>query len=139
MRPRWNTAVFARAVELGTDQARLYLEYGRVLEAGGHSREAVGVLKTAAQLNRQGNDAHFELAVALVQSGSYGDALREFELVKKLPAEQAVRYFYNLAYAHYRLGDSAGARKLLDKAAPFVKTDRDRTNIDELRAACCVN
>ncbi len=128
---------FARAVELGSENARLYDEYGRVLAASGRYREAVAVLKSAVKLDSQRNDTHYELAIALVQSGSYREALGEFDLVKKLPPDQAIRYFYNLAYAHYRLGDTAGAKKLLEKAAPFVKTERDRATLEELRAACC--
>lgn len=128
---------FAKAVALGSTSARLYLDYGRVLEAAGHPSEAAGVLKTAVQRDRQSNQVHFELAVALVQSGAYREALAEFALARKLPAGEAVRYFYNVAYAQYRLGNSAAAAKLLDKAEPFIKTDRDRSSVDGLRAACC--
>ncbi|SPE43372.1 conserved hypothetical protein [Candidatus Sulfopaludibacter sp. SbA3] len=128
---------FARAAELGADDAHLYMEYGRVQSVRGRYQEAAAALRVAVKRNSQWNEAHFELAIALVQSGSYREALREFDLVHKLPSEQAVRFYYNQAYAHYRLGDNVAAKKLLDKAAPLATTDRERAPLEELRAACC--
>jgi len=130
---------FARAAGMGNADARLYLNYGRVLAALGRLPDAVAAFQSAVKNNGEWNEAHYELAIALVQSGSFPAALQEFGHVKMLPPDQAIRYFYNLAYAHYREGDTAGAKRLLDQAAPFVKTDRDRTTIDGLRAACCAN
>jgi hypothetical protein len=120
---------FAKAIALGPDDSRLYRDYGRVLASAGRHQEAVDALKKA--------DSPFELAVALVQNGSFRDALAAFNKVRNLPPDQAIRYYYNTAYAHFRLGDTAGAKKLLDQAAPFVKSDRDRRAIEDLRTACC--
>ncbi len=130
---------FGRAVEMGADDPRLYLAYGRILAALGRLPEAVAELRTAVAKSPQWNEGHFELAVTLVQSSSFREALDEFRQVKKLPQEQAVRYYYNLAFAHFRLGDAAGARKLIERATPFAKTDRDREVLEGLRTACCGN
>jgi hypothetical protein len=128
---------FARALELGADSARLDLNYGRVLAAAGRLPDAMAAMRTAIRKNAGWNEPHYELAIALVQTESYDEALREFAQVKKLPPGQAIRYYYNLAYTHYRLGDLASAKKLLDQAEPFAATDRDHKALDDLRAACC--
>lgn len=130
---------FARAVDLAPDEAQLRVEYGRVLSAQGRAAAAIPQFRKAVEIDGAWDDARYELAVALVQTTSYQEALSEFGRVKKLPPEQAVRYYYNLAVAHFKLGDTDGAKKLIDKAAPFVKTDRDRRAMDELRTACCGN
>ncbi len=128
---------FARAVELAPGEARLRMEYGRVLAASGRPSEAIAQYRKAVESDGTWNDARFELAVALAQTGSYAEALAEFKQVTKLPVEQALRYYYHLALAHFGVGDLAGAGKLIDQAAPFAQNERDRAALQELRTKCC--
>jgi tetratricopeptide (TPR) repeat protein len=76
---------------------------------------SAAALKTAVRLDPAMDDAHFELGVILVRTGSYREALAEFHAIKRLGPEHAYRYFYHLAEAHYRLGDIAQARLLIEK------------------------
>ena len=54
------------------------------------------------------------------------DLIRHFE---------QVRYFYNLAYANYRLGDSAKARAFLDKGRPYATNPEEAAQLDRLSQA----
>jgi len=107
---------FARAAGLGCDHARMYLEYGRVLNLNKRYSDAMGAFQMGLRLDPTLDDLHFELAVSLVRAGNDRDAVQEFHRIKKLDREYAYRYFYNLAVAHSRLGDSDQARRLIDKA-----------------------
>jgi tetratricopeptide (TPR) repeat protein len=106
---------FQRAAGLGANDARMYVKYARVLAMTNRSGEAATALKTAVRFDPKLNDAHFELAVTLVRMGSYREALAEFHAIQHLDPQHAYRYFYNLAEAHYRLGDIAQARLLIEK------------------------
>jgi hypothetical protein len=124
---------FARAAGLGADDARMYVEYARVLNMSNRSGEAAGALKTAVRLDPALDDAHFELAVALVRAGSYREALAEFHAIKHLGREYAYRYFYNLAEAHYRLGDIAQARLLIEKGRAQTHNPEEIAALNRLR------
>lgn len=123
---------FARAAGLGSDDARMYLAYARVLKTTTHARDAIGVLQISLRLDPALDVAHFELAVALARSGSYREALAEFHRIKTLGPEYAYRYFYYLAVAHSRVGDSAQARRLIDKARLETRNPEEITALDRL-------
>ncbi|HLK65441.1 MAG TPA: hypothetical protein VKU19_18510 [Bryobacteraceae bacterium] len=124
---------FARAVGLGATDARLYLQYAKVLNIGNRRNEAVDALRTAIRLDPALDEAHFELAVALVRGGSYREALGEFHAIKHLGPEHAYRYFYNLAEAHRQLGDIAQARLLVDKARTQTHNPEQLAALDRLQ------
>ena len=123
---------FARAAGLGCDDARMYLQYGRVLHMSKRYADAIGVLKMGLRLDPTLDDLHFELAVTLVHIGSDRDAVAEFHRIKKLDREYAYRYFYNLAVAHARLGDTGQARRLIDKARPESRDPDETAALDRL-------
>lgn len=123
---------FERAAGLGADDSRMYLIYGKVLTMTGHPADALRILQTAARLDPGFDDAHFELAVALVRSGKYADALAEFHAIRHLSAEHAYRYFYYLAYAHYRVGDIGQARKLAGEARHRTHNPEEIAAVDKL-------
>lgn len=123
---------FARAAGLGCDSARMYLQYGRVLDANKRYGDAAGVLKMGLRLDPTLDDLHFELAVTLVHTGSDREAVAEFHRIKKLDREYAYRYFYSLAVAHARLGDTGQARRLIEKARPETRNPDENAALDHL-------
>src|SRR5688572_11127258 len=52
---------FARAVELGSKDARMYLDYGRLLTYSDRAKEAVAALKTAVELDPASIEPHVDL------------------------------------------------------------------------------
>jgi hypothetical protein len=59
----------------------------------------------------------------------------ELLLVKKVKPAQASRYFYNLAYASYRLGDAAKARAFLEKGRPYATNPEEAAQLNRLQEA----
>jgi len=123
---------FARAAGLGCDDAHMYLVYARILNLTKRPAEALENLKVALRLDPALDDAHFELAVALVHAGRDRDALAEFHSIRKLDSHHSYRYFYNLALAHARLGDTAQARRLIEKAKPQTRNPEELAALDQL-------
>jgi Flp pilus assembly protein TadD len=123
---------FARAAGLGSDNARMYLQYGRVLHRKRRYADAIDVLEMGLRLDSTLGDLHFELAVTLVHAGRDRDAVAEFHRIQKLDREYAYRYFYNLAVAHARLGDTGQARRLIDKARPETRNSDETAALDQL-------
>jgi tetratricopeptide (TPR) repeat protein len=124
---------FVRAAGLGSNDPRMYVKYARVLNLSNRTGDAAEALKTAVRLDPALDDAHFELALTLVRTGSYREALAEFHAVKHLGPENAFRYFYNLAEAHYRLGDIAQARLLIEKGRSQTHNPEQIAALNTLR------
>ena len=109
---------YARAVELGGQDPRLFLDYGRVLYYNNRPTDAIDILSKAARLNPDNDEVHFELGSAYMRHGNYGAAVAELRIVKNVQPAQAYRYFYNLAYAEYRLGKAAEAKRARSQKPP---------------------
>ena len=124
---------FVRAAGLGSNDARMYVKSARVLNMTNPSGDAAGALKNAVRLDPALDDAHFELAVTLVRTGSYREALAEFHAIKHLDPPHAYRYFYNLAEAHYRLGDIAQARLMIEKGRAQTHNPEEIAALNRLR------
>ncbi len=125
-------AHFARAESLGDQDANMYLEYGRVLAAADRPDEAVTALRKALVLAPALDAAHHELAILLVKTGAFREALEQFRAVKRLPPVEAPRYYYNLAYTHFKLGDVDRARALAEKARQVTRNPDERERVDRL-------
>lgn len=123
---------FARAAGLGCDDGHMYLQYARLLNLTHRPAEALENLKVALRLEPALDDAHFEMAVALVHAGRDRDAVAQFHSIRKLDAQHSYRYFYNLALAHARLGDTDQARRLIEKARPQTRNPEELTALDRL-------
>ena len=126
---------FARAVELGGQDPRLFLEYGRVLYYGNHLPEAIDILGKAAQLNPANDEIHFELGFIYVRNGNYGAALAELRSMKKVQPAQAYRYFYNQAFAESRMGQAMEAKAHAAKARSFTHNPEELASLDRLDRA----
>ncbi len=110
----------------------MYLEYGRVLAAANRQDEAVTALRKAIALGPALDAAHHELAILLVKTGAFPEAIEQFRAVKRLPPVEAPRYYYNLAYAHFKLGDVDRARALAEKARQVARNPGEQERVDRL-------
>ena len=126
---------YARAVELGARDWRLFLAYGRVLAYSNRVNEAAGALGKAARLNPDSDDIHLELGAVYVRAGDYAAALAQLQEVKKYEPAQAYRYFYNRAFAEYRVGQTADARNHASKARTYARSPEERASLDRLDQA----
>jgi tetratricopeptide (TPR) repeat protein len=125
-------AHFARAESLGNPDAGMYLEYGRVLAILNRPDDEVTALRKATALAPALDAAHHELAILLVKTGAFREALDEFHAVKHLPPVEAPRYYYNLAYAHFRLGEVERARELAERAKQVTRNPDERERLERL-------
>ena len=130
---------FARAAELGCTDPQVFLEHARILGYTGKAAEAVAVLKRVTDLSPaplNGMDEfHFELGTLLVRTNSYGEALTELRAVQKVAPDARYRYFYNMAYAEYRLGQIAAAREHIAKAREYARKPEEKVSVDRLEQA----
>jgi tetratricopeptide (TPR) repeat protein len=110
----------------------MYLEYGRVLAIANRPDEAVVALRKAIALGPALDAAHHELAILLVKTGAFPEALEQFRAVKRLPPVEAPRYYYNLAYAHFKLGELERARALAEKARQVARNPDEAERVDRL-------
>ena len=123
---------FARAVDLGSADANLYLEYGRALALANRTGDALTILWKSVGLAPALDAAHYELAVLLVKTGAFAEALDQFHAVRRLPPAEAPRYYYNLAYAHFQLGQLDQARALVERARRVTRNPDEVERLDRL-------
>ncbi|HXB66937.1 MAG TPA: tetratricopeptide repeat protein [Candidatus Acidoferrales bacterium] len=126
---------FARAAQLGCPNPRMFLEYAQVLGYGRRNEEAVTALQSAIKLDPGLEEAHLELGAAYVRIARYAEAIAELLQVKKVTPAAAPRYFYNLAYANYRLGDAAKARAFIEKGRPYATNPEEAAQLERLSQA----
>jgi tetratricopeptide (TPR) repeat protein len=126
---------FARAAELGCQHAGMFIDYARILGFSQRDQDAVAALQTAIRLDPALEEAHLELGLAYVRIARYAAAMGELQQVKKVKPAQASRYFYNLAYASYRLGYAAKARAFLEKGRPYATNPEEAAQLDRLQQA----
>lgn len=125
---------YARAVELGGQDPRLFLDYGRVLYYSNRPA-AIDILSKAARLNPDNDEIHIELGSAYMLHGNYGAAVAELRNMKKVQPAQAYGYFHNLAFAEYRLGQIAEAKAHAAKARTFAHSPAELATMDRLDRA----
>jgi tetratricopeptide (TPR) repeat protein len=121
------TEHYAKAAEMGCQDARVLVEYGRMLNFKQREKDAAPVLRQALSLDPHSREAHLELGIALARMENARDALPELNQVNKVSGQEAPRYFFNLAYAYYRTEDLQHARAALEKGRPYIKTAQDTT------------
>ena len=126
---------FARAGELGCTDPRVFLEFARILSYDRRNDEAARALEAALRLDAGLDEAHFDLGAAYLRLTRYREAVGQLLLVKKVTPSQAPRYFYNLAYASFKLGDMAKARAFLEKGRPYASNPEEKTQLDRLSQA----
>ena len=123
---------FARAVELGGQDPQLYLDYGRILYYTNRLTDAIDVLLKAAHLNPDSDEVQFDLGSVYVRNGNWGAALAALRSVKRVQPEWRYRYLYNLAFAEYRLGQTADAQRHAAQARSFTHNPEELVAADRL-------
>ncbi len=73
------TAAYARAVDLGSKDARAYYRLGLINTGGGYSEETLQLMDRALELDPQYVEAHYDRARALSAVGRKAEALQAFD------------------------------------------------------------
>ncbi|MCU1274701.1 MAG: hypothetical protein JWO48_2132 [Bryobacterales bacterium] len=124
---------FARAVELGSMNPRLYYDYSLALRAAGQpDSAAIPFLKKALALNPEYTEARQFLAFCLLQDGKYQDSVDNFKQVKRIKPEQAFSYYHALSYAYYQLGKWDDAQNAAEAARKYAREAQQIDNADEM-------
>jgi tetratricopeptide (TPR) repeat protein len=123
---------YARAVELGGKDPRLFLEYSRILYISDRLADAIDTLEKAARLNPDNDEIRFELGSAYMQHGNYKEAAAELHTVKNVQPAHAYRYYYDMAFSEYRLGQTAEAKVHAAKARAVTNHPGELATLDGL-------
>ena len=99
--------VLARAAQMMPGNCWAQREYGRLLCALKKFGEAVAPLRAAARLSPEDAALHYDLGVALQESGQIPDAITAYRRALALAAD--LRTHHNLASALQASGDMAAA------------------------------
>jgi tetratricopeptide (TPR) repeat protein len=126
---------FTKAIEFGSTDPLMFVDYGRTLVAAGREKDAVAALQQAVKLNPARKESHFDLGLAQVRAGAWREAVDELKLSIPVSRQEAPRYFYNMAYAEYRLGDLVRARELIAQGRPFTSIAAETAALDQLSQA----
>jgi len=96
-------AQFAKAVELGSRNARMYFAYAAMAgEAGEPAQAQIKLLRKAVELDPDYYEARLHLGFQLMSESDYAGALAVFAHLKKVEPEYAFQFFHAVAYAAYR-------------------------------------
>ena len=119
-------AHFDRAIELGSRDARIWLEYAMLLKESGAPREEVQRrLEKAVELNPRYAEAWFLLGLEAVAEARHADAARAFEqAVRVLPRQS--HFWHALALAYHRSGRRDEARRAARRALQAARTPQER-------------
>jgi Flp pilus assembly protein TadD len=125
---------FARAIEMGTTNAKVYFDYAMMLQGQGKDPEIAELLRKSVELKPDLTEAHYMLGFYASNAGRFGEAVAHLRQVKKLEKDQAFPYFRALSYAFYRLGQMDDARKNAESAAKFATEPKDVELAKEFQA-----
>ena len=128
-------AHFARAAELGSTDPLTFLDYGRALGMAGREQDGLAAFRKAVTLDPTRKETHFDLGLAQARAGAWREAVAELQLAVPVTRPQASRYFYNMAYAEYRMGDAVKARELVAQGLGFTHIPEETAALDRLSQA----
>ena len=126
---------FARAIELGTTNAKVHFDYAMMLQGQeGKDPEIMALLRKAVELKPDLVEAHYMLGFYASNAGRFGEAVVHLREVKKLEKDQALPYFRTLAFAFYKLGQPEEAKKNAESALKFATEPKDIERAKEFLA-----
>ena len=103
---------FARAIELGTTNPKVYFDYAMMLhDEDDNDPRIPALLRKAVELDPGLSEGHYMLGFYAMRANRFGQAVEYFRAVKNLDPRQAFEYHRAFAYASYRLGDRSEAGK----------------------------
>jgi tetratricopeptide (TPR) repeat protein len=126
---------FARAAELGSTDPLTFVDYGRALGVAGREQDSLAAFQKAVKLDPARKETHFDLGLAQVRAGAWREAVAELQLAVPVTRQQASRYFYNMAYAEYRMGDAVKARELIAQGGGFTHIPEETAALERLSQA----
>ena len=128
-------AQFAKAIELGSRNARVYHGYSTLESQAGQPRERqIELLRKAVDLDPDFQDARLRLGYLLVSASDYAGAVAQFERVKEGDPERPFQFFHDFAYACYRTGDKEGARANAKRALTAAQGQEQKASAEQLVA-----
>jgi tetratricopeptide (TPR) repeat protein len=127
-------AHFAKAVELGSKNARMYYEYSAMAGQAEPIESRIKLLRKAVDLDPEFYDARLHLGFQLMSESDYAGALAQFAHLKKVEPEHAFAFFQAVAYAAYRTGDKEGARANAKRAAECAQGPAEKAAVEQLLA-----
>ncbi len=123
---------FARAVQLGSTNPKLYVDYALLLSQEPGSRpEAIPLLEKAVALQPDSVDARYYLGVFLTGERRYREALSHLQGIKQVSSERVYSLFRSLAFVHYQLADFQAARIAAERARQHARTPEDISSAEE--------
>lgn len=97
--------------------------------------ECLDLTARAVELSPDDNRLKFLRIGLLNQADQFIQALLLAKKVGRVTAEEAPQFFYQAAYAHYRLGQADEAKKSIDMGLQHAVSPDDVSRLEELRAA----
>jgi tetratricopeptide (TPR) repeat protein len=124
---------FARAVELGSVNERMYFEYAMLRrETGAEDEELIPLLEKAVEIEPGYKEARIYLGHCLLRTRDHVRALQHFAQIKNVSAERAVTLFHGIAQAYLMAGDLEAAMPAANRALESARTPEDVTRANQL-------
>jgi hypothetical protein len=73
-----------------------------------------------------------QLGYALMSAEDFSGALVCFAGMKKVQPKAAFQFFYGVAYAQYRLGETENARHAAERASGYAQNSSEKASIGQL-------
>ena len=115
---------FARAEEMGSDDAKMYFDYA-MMGAADAEQKRIALLQKAVNLNPDFKEANYYLGFALYGLGDYRGAHDALMRVKQVTPEQALQFFLTLASCDDHLGLPDMAKENAKRALDCARTPAD--------------
>jgi tetratricopeptide (TPR) repeat protein len=96
------------------------------LSRGNGEQQVIPELHRALQLKPDYKDARFELGIAELNAKAYPEAIADLLMIKQIEPARAGRYFNALATAYTQVDNVPEARKQLEAATKWGRSDYDK-------------
>jgi Flp pilus assembly protein TadD len=123
---------FARAVELGSTNAKLYVDYSVLLHSAGEAASVIDPLKKALELKPDFEEAHYYLGLAFYERRNFRKAVDHLRRVTSVSGERAFQLYRALSYATYRIGLQEEAKEAAEWAKEHATTPDQVSAAEEL-------
>jgi len=127
---------FALAVQRGSKDARMMLDYAELAHSEGPSsptmspQKIVELVETAISLAPDNIDAKILLGQLESEQHHYSAALTALSQVHIVSPDQAFPLFFLTAYCRESLHDTAAAKEFAGKAAPYAQTPSQHAQLE---------
>ena len=122
-----------RAIQLGTDDARLCYRYALLADQMGLNGDDIqAALERAVALRPGFDDARYKLALLENNGGHFEAALDQFRQMRSLPSARAYGYWSAVAYALDEVGKHEEAKAAARHAAEHATTPDERARAAQL-------